>query len=98
MHPNEAVATAAIVAVHLICLALTVMAAAAWRRNGNRRLLFVAAAFLVFAMKSLLTAYSLTTEFLHHENLEAVGSLLDLIVVSLLVAPFLLRSNARSTT
>ncbi|MFA5943439.1 MAG: DUF5985 family protein [Candidatus Thermoplasmatota archaeon] len=94
MHPSQAVVTAFIVAVHFISLILTVLAFAGWRRTGNRRLLFVGSAFLLFAIKSLLTAYSITTEFLHHEDLEAIGSMFDLAVVSLLVAPFLIRSNA----
>ena len=96
MHPNQATAVALIVIVHVICLVLTVLAAAAWRRSGNRRLLLVAAAFLVFAIKSFVTAYSLATGFLHHEDLEGIGSLFDLVIVLLLVAPFLVRSNARA--
>lgn len=95
MHPNQATAVAMIVAVLLICLTLTVLALAAWRRNRDRRLLFVAGAFLVFALKSLLTAYSLSSGFLHHEDLEGAGALFDLVIVLLLVAPFLFRNNAR---
>ena len=95
MHPNQATAVSLIVAVHFICLVLTVLAFAAWRRSGNRRLLFVGGAFLTFAIKSLLTAYSLTTGFLHHEDLEGAGALFDFVIVLLLVAPFLLRYDAR---
>ena len=96
MHPNQAAIVAVIVAVHVICLVLTVMALAAWRRSGNRRLLLVGLAFLVFAVKSLLTAYSVVTGFLHHEDLEGIGAGFDLVIVLLLVAPFLIRSNARA--
>ena len=96
MHPNQATAVALIVAVHFISLALTIMALAAWRRSRDRRLLFVGAAFLAFALKSLLTAYSLWTGFLHHEDLEGAGAGFDLVIVLLLVAPFLFRSNART--
>ena len=97
MHPSEATAVALIVAVHFISLTLAVLALMALRRTGNRRLLFVAAAFFLFATKSMVTAYSLVTDFLHHEDLEAFGSLLDLFIVLLLIAPFLVRSNAKPT-
>jgi len=73
----------------LLSLALTSLAAGAWNRTGNRKLGFVAAAFWVFFAKAALTAYSLWTGFLGHEDLELAGAMLDLLIVALLAAPFL---------
>jgi hypothetical protein len=87
-HPNETVGVAIIATVALVSLLLTALAGAAWRRTGNRKLAFVAAALLVFFAKSVLTAYSVRTGFIGHEDLELIGSLGDLLVVLLLVAPF----------
>ena len=87
-HPNEATGVAIIAAVAAVSLLLTVLAAAAWNRTGNRKLGFVTAAFFVFFAKSLLTAYSVETGFIAHEHLELIGALGDLAVVLLLVAPF----------
>lgn len=95
-HPNETTAVAIIVVVAVVSLILTVLAASAWRRTGNRKLGFVTGAFAVFCAKSALTAYSVQTGFILHEELELVGSLGDLAVVLLLVAPFLAPSLGRA--
>lgn len=87
-HPNELTGVAIIAVVALVSLLLTVLAAAAWRRTGNRKLGFVTTAFCVFFAKSVVTAYSVETGFIGHEDLELIGSLADLLVVLLLVAPF----------
>lgn len=91
-HPNEATAVALITAVAAVSLVLTVLAAASWRRSGNRKLAFVAAAFAVFFLKSAGTAYALATDAVAHEDLELLGSVGDLAAVLLLVAPFLSRA------
>ena len=39
-------------------------------------------------VKSVQTAYSVETDFIQHEHLELVGSLFDLLILLLLVAPF----------
>lgn len=95
-HPNETTAVAIIVVVAVVSLILTVLAASAWRRTGNRKLAFVTGAFAVFFAKSVLTAYSVQTGFIAHEELELIGSLGDLIVVVLLIAPFLAPALART--
>lgn len=74
-----------------VSLGLMLLAAGAWHRTGNRKLGFVTAAFWLFFAKSALTAYSLATNAIGHEHLELVGSVLDLAIVFLLVAPFLRR-------
>ncbi|HLF15980.1 MAG TPA: hypothetical protein VI796_00905 [Candidatus Thermoplasmatota archaeon] len=91
VHLNETASVAAIALVALISLVLTILAHGAWRRTRNRKLAFVAAAFALFFVKSAITAYSLPTRFIHHEDLELVGAFLDLGVVALLAAPFLVR-------
>jgi hypothetical protein len=88
MH-DHATTTILIALAGLISLGLAALAVGAWHRTGNRKLGFVAAAFWLFVVKSALTAYSLWTGFLGHEDLELAGALLDVIVVLLLIAPFL---------
>ena len=73
----------------LLSLALASLAAGAWRRTGNRKLAFVAAAFAVFVLKAAATAYSLWTGVVGHEDLELLGAMLDVVIVVLLIAPFL---------
>ncbi|MFA5943903.1 MAG: hypothetical protein WC876_05500 [Candidatus Thermoplasmatota archaeon] len=73
----------------LLSLVLTTLAAGAWHRTGNRKLAFVTAAFGVFFVKSTLTAYSLWSGLIGHEDLELAGAMLDVVIVLLLVAPFL---------
>ena len=87
-HPNEAVGLAVIAVTAAVSLVLAVLAAAAWRRTRNRKLVPVLLAFALFFAKSVLTGYSLHTGFLHHEDLELAGTLLDLVIVLLLVSPF----------
>lgn len=87
-HPNELVGVAIISTVALISLALTLLAGLAWRRSNNAKLGFVTAAFGVMFLKSSMTAYSIETGFLGHEDLELAGSLGDLVVVMLLLSPF----------
>lgn len=88
MH-DQATTIVLILVAGAISLLLAALAVGAWRRTGNRKLAFVAAAFGVFFGKAILTAYSLATGFIGHEDLELVGALLDVIVVLLLVSPFL---------
>jgi hypothetical protein len=89
--------------VALISLALATLAWRAMQRTGNRKLGFVMAAFLVFAVKSVVTAYALlldpsqsavvSSSFpLTHGHLEFLNSALDLVIVFLLVVPFLRRA------
>ncbi len=88
MH-DQANTIALIALAGLLSLVLAALAVGAWHRTGNRKLGLVAAAFGVFVAKSALTAYSIWTGFLRHEDLELVGALLDVVVVMLLIAPFL---------
>jgi uncharacterized membrane protein YccC len=89
MHPSEWVGLGFILLTSAVSLALALLALGAWKRTGNRKLVPVMLAFWIFFAKSVLTAYSLRTDFLRHEDLELAGSLLDLVIVLLLVSPFL---------
>jgi hypothetical protein len=88
MH-DHATTIALIALAGLLSLVLAALAVGAWHRTGNRKLGFVAAAFWVFVVKSALTAYSLWTDFIGHEDLELAGAMLDVVIVVLLIAPFL---------
>ncbi|HJQ94069.1 MAG TPA: hypothetical protein VJ874_07295 [Candidatus Thermoplasmatota archaeon] len=95
MH-DHATTIALISLAGLLSLVLAALAFGAWRRTGNRKLGLVAAAFSVFVAKAAVTAYSLWTSLIGHEDLELVGALLDAVIVLLLVAPFLGGSLRRS--
>ena len=88
MSHHEPTDVAIIAAVAALSLTLTFLAWAAWRRTGNSKLGFVTAAFFTFFVKTILTAYSVETNFIEHEHLELIGSLFDLLILLLLVAPF----------
>jgi hypothetical protein len=90
VHPRD-LGIVFIAATALASLVLCLLAAGALRRTGNRKLGFVTAAFAIFFLKAALTAYSLATGLLDHQDLELAGSALDLAIVFLLVAPFLRR-------
>lgn len=80
-----------------VSFGLFLLALQARRRTGNRKLGFVAAAFLAFCLKSLVTTYALLEDpadpssYLSHGHLEFLGSAFDLLIVGLLVAPFVRR-------
>ncbi len=88
VHPNEATGLAVIALTAAVSLVLAVLAAGAWRRTSNRKLIPVMLAFWMFFVKSVLTAYGLHGDVIHHEDLELLGTLFDLAIVLLLMAPF----------
>jgi hypothetical protein len=88
--------------VALLSIALATLALRAMEKTGNRKLGFVMAAFIVFAVKSAVTAYALIIDpsqatmvdpgfYLQHGHLEYFGSAMDLIIVVLLFMPFVRR-------
>lgn len=96
-HPATIVLVAA---AAVVSLALTLVAHSAFRRTRDGRLLYLVFAFLAFAAKGAVTAYSLWAEetanpLLVHEDLEAVGAAFDVLVLILLVAPLATRRSAR---
>lgn len=90
-HVGENLVDYVIIAVGILALALTALALGAWRRTGDRRLLFVAAAFGIVVIKQVMTVYSIAYETIGHQDLEMYNSVLDLGVMGALVAPFIWR-------
>jgi hypothetical protein len=88
VHPSEAAGLALIAVTAAVSLVLATLAAGAWRRTSNRKLVPVMLAFWMFFVKSALTAYGLGADAIHHEDLELIGTLFDLAIVLLLMAPF----------
>lgn len=91
-HVAHPVATAVVSVSALAAAFLTVMAVMAWRRTRRSSLLFVATAFLLFTAKAAITMFALETDVIHHETLEMTGSVFDLAILGLLIAPFLRRA------
>lgn len=86
--------------VAAISLGLTFLALRARQRTGSSRLLYVAWAFFLFAVKSALTTFALLQDPEHpvdggltlgHGHLEFLGAAFDLGIVALLAAPFIRR-------
>lgn len=72
-----------------IALGLLVFGIRAYLRTRDPRMIFVAGAFFVFLVKSLLVAYGLFTGTPGHQDLELLDAIGDLTVLALLVAPLL---------
>lgn len=81
----------------VVSLLLALLAAGAWHRTGNRKLIPVMLAFWMFFVKSVVTVYSLHTGFIGHEHLEVVNGVMDLLVVVLLMLPFVPRPRPGKT-
>lgn len=86
--------------VMLLALGLAGMAVASLRRRGNPALRYVAAAFLVFALKNGFSAYNVLAHeregwpAVQHDAIELVLSLFDLVLLLLLFVPLILRRRA----
>lgn len=99
--PSLTSASAAVsLLVMLLALGLAGMAVASLRRRGNPALRFVAAAFVVFAIKNAFSAYNVVAHdstgwpSVPHDAIELVLSLFDLVLLVLLFVPLLLRRRA----
>lgn len=80
------------VLVGLLAAGLALLALRARGRRGNRDLTFVAAAFGLFLVKSLFSAYNVLTHAVPHDAIELVLSLFDLAVLALIALPLLVRT------
>lgn len=83
--------TLAVAASALVALLAGTMAYLGFRSYGktrNPRLVFVAVAFLVFAIKSIFVGANVQTHFVQHDAIEFVSALFDLVIVVLLFLPF----------
>ena len=80
-------------AVALLALVFAVLAWRAGARRGNPRLTLVAAAFATFAAKNVFSAYNVVSHTVPHDAIELVLSLFDLVAMTLLFLPFVLRRS-----
>lgn len=70
-------------------LTLLVFAVRAYRADRAPALAFVAGAFTVFTLKSLMVAYALWSGAIEHETLEFIDAVGDLGTILLLTLPVL---------
>lgn len=77
--------------VALLAFALAIITWVAYRRVGNRKIVFVSAALATHAAKSVIVAFSLATATFPHEVLEIIEAAFDLLMVVLLAIPFAAR-------
>jgi len=86
--------------VAILALVLTGLAVASLRRRKNPGLGFVAAAFFVFAVKNVFSAYNVVAHegaawpSVPHDAIELVLSLFDLVLLVLLFVPLFFRRRA----
>jgi uncharacterized membrane protein len=85
-------ATSAVVA--LLALAFSVMAFRAYAKRGNSAMRWVGAAFLVFAVRNVFSAFNVLTDVIHHGTVELILSLFDLALMLILLTPLVLRRRA----
>jgi hypothetical protein len=81
--PLVAVENVVLAAVSVFALALTIIAVLAWRRSRDARLLFLAAAFSVFFVKSLLLTIALFVGDSDLVTLFLVSAVFDLVILAL---------------
>ncbi len=86
-------AVAASFAVAILASVMAYLGIRSFLATENTRLLFVVMAFVVFALKSLFVAYTVSTHEVAHDAIEFVGALFDLIIVLLLFVPFFVRTR-----
>lgn len=106
MLENVTVSLVLVALVALVSVGLAALALRARLASSNVRLNWVLAAFVLFAVKSLITLYALyvnpTQEHVDHPSsfllthgaLEVLNSAFDLAIVLCLVAPFFARRTA----
>lgn len=70
-------------------LLLLGIAVRAYRQARTPALAFVAGAFTMFSLKSLLVAYGIQTNSIAHETLEFIDAVGDLATILLLTLPLL---------
>jgi predicted membrane-bound dolichyl-phosphate-mannose-protein mannosyltransferase len=80
--------------VALLAFLFSAAAFVAARRKKNHNLLWVSAAFLVFAAKNLFSAYNVITHFVPHDDIELGLSLFDLAIMLILFIPLIFRRRS----
>lgn len=86
--------TATSMLVALLAATFSGLALSAMRKRGNRSLVWVAAAFALFAAKNVFSAVNVSTHLVEHDTIELVLSLSDLAILLLLFTPFILRKRS----
>lgn len=71
----------------LVSFILLGLALGAFRHNRRSPFAFLAAAFGIFAAKSLIVAYSVWADAIHHDSLELIDAVGDLTTILLLTIP-----------
>lgn len=82
-------ATSSIVA--LLAIVLSLLALRAARRRANPQLGWVAAAFFVFGLKNVFSAFNVATHDVPHDAIELALSLFDLVIILMLFVPIFVR-------
>lgn len=77
--------------VAIISAILATVTFVGWRRTGNWKIGFIAAAFLTHFAKSALVALFLATIWVGHEVVEVVEAGFDLLMMVFLFIPFVAR-------
>lgn len=93
---SHALEHAAIVVAAFVAAVMVVMfiaATSAHKRDRRPFVLWISAAFGVFALKNIGLVVALWLHYGPHELVELVAALMDLVVAALLVAPLLLRRS-----
>ena len=74
-----------LIATSILAVFLFVISFLAYRKNRRRRLLFVTAAFFLFAVKGVLMGFNEFLEVLYHQELliESIAQLLDFGILAL---------------
>lgn len=88
--PRTIFAIVASLLVAVLTLFMAYRVFRSYRSTLDRRLMFVLAAFLVFALKSLFIGAAVIPPhvIVAHDSIEAVGAVMDVVIVGLLFIPF----------
>lgn len=92
-HALEHAAILVAIFVALAMVGMFVTAASAYRRDRRPFILWISAAFGVFALKNIGLVIALWLHVGPHELVELIAALMDLVVAALLVAPLLIRRD-----
>jgi len=95
VHPTDISAGVSLLAA-LLGATLLVFAYSGYRRSRDPRLVYVGAAFAVFAAKSLFVAVALFRQTPGHETLELIDAVGDMTTVLLFVVPLFVQRRARA--
>lgn len=91
---NLTLASASIIGIVVLAgAALGTVVFLSARRIEDSRLRYVAAGFYVLAINGLFSIYTIKDRTLHHEVTEAIGAILDAVMVFLFACPLWMRER-----